>query len=309
VDEFMNPTLGRLDDTLDGLVRHLPHGGLLVLRSTVCPGTTEHVERRLSAMGRAMDVAYCPERIAEGRALEELRLLPQLVGATGERASLRATALFGCLDVEVICTTPVEAELAKLFSNAWRYVKFAAANQFFEIAHGAGADYGRVLFALRHDYPRAADLPGPGFAAGPCLLKDTMQLAACCPDHFALGQAAMRVNEGLPGFIVEALERARGIRGRTIGILGMAFKGDSDDRRSSLSYKLKKLLKFRGATVLTTDPHVDDPDLRPLDDVLREAETFIIGAPHAAYRTLDFTGRELVDIWGVAGALRPAVTR
>ena len=141
-------------------------------------------------------------------------------------------------------------------------MKFAVANQFFAIADQAGVDYTNVLRAVREDYPRAADLPGPGFAAGPCLFKDTMQLAAFTSDHFPLGQAAMQINEGMPAYIVSALERRYGgLRGRTIGILGMAFKAESDDIRASLSYKLRKLLEWAGARVLCTDPYVDDERL------------------------------------------------
>ncbi len=141
-------------------------------------------------------------------------------------------------------------------------MKFAVANQFFMVADQAGVDYNNVLQAIRQDYPRAADLPGPGFAAGPCLFKDTMQLAAFTSDHFPLGQAAMQVNEGLPAYLVSAMERRYGdLRGRPIGILGMAFKAESDDPRASLSYKLRKLLTWAGAEVLCTDPYVPDDRL------------------------------------------------
>ena len=138
-------------------------------------------------------------------------------------------------------------------------MKFAVANQFFMIADQAGVDYTNVLRAIREDYPRAQDLPGPGFAAGPCLFKDTMQLSAFTSDHFPLGQAAMQVNEGLPAYIVSALERRYGgLQGKTVGILGMAFKAESDDTRASLSYKLRKLLSWSGARVVCTDPYVAD---------------------------------------------------
>ena len=148
---------------------------------------------------------------------------------------------------QTVPTTAAEAEFAKLYTNAWRYMKFAVANQFFMIAHAAGQDYGRILDAIRQDYPRATDLPGPGFAAGPCLLKDTMQLAAFTPDHFPMGQSARQINEGLPAYLVAAMERRYGdLTGRRVGILGMAFKGESDDPRDSLSYKLRKLLGWAG---------------------------------------------------------------
>ena len=201
---------------------------------------------------------------------------PQIIGADTAAAGDRAEALFGRLAAKTLRTTSKEAELAKLFTNTWRYMKFAVANQFFAIADQAGVDYTNVLRAVRDDYPRAADLPGPGFAAGPCLFKDTMQLAAFTSDHFPLGQAAMQINEGMPAYIVSALERRHGsLRGRTIGILGMAFKAESDDIRASLSFKLRKLLEWAGAKVLCADPYVTDERLRPLDEVLAASEILV----------------------------------
>ncbi len=304
IDEFMNPSVRIFDRVVDDLIPHLRDGTLIVLRSTVFPGTTESVERRLRSAGKDAAVAFCPERIAEGQALEELRTLPQLVGASSDGAFERASRLFERLGVSVLRTTPQEAELAKLLTNTWRYMKFAIANQFFQIVHRSGLDYNRVLDAIRHDYPRAADLPGPGFAAGPCLLKDTMQLSAFTPDHFPMGQAAMQINEGLPNYIVDTLNSRKPLQGRTVGILGMAFKGESDDPRASLSYKLRKLAQFKGARVLCTDPYIEDPSFEPLDMVLRESELLVIAAPHRAYRKLELEGRDVVDIWGITGPIR-----
>ncbi|TMD87916.1 MAG: nucleotide sugar dehydrogenase [Chloroflexi bacterium] len=304
IDEFMNPSVRIFDRVIDELIPHLRDGSLVVLRSTVYPSTTESVERRLRAAGVDAEVVFCPERIAEGHALEEIRSLPQLVGATTDKAFDMASKLFERLGVKVVRTTPLEAELAKLLTNTWRYMKFAIANQFFQIVHRSGLDYNRVLDAIRQDYPRAADLPGPGFAAGPCLLKDTMQLSAFTPDHFPMGQAAMQVNEGLPNYIVDTLNSRRPLSGRTVGILGMAFKGESDDPRASLSYKLRKLAAFKGARVLCTDPYIHDESFVPLDHVLKEAELLVIAAPHHAYKHLDLKGREVVDVWGVTGPIR-----
>ncbi len=305
IDEFMNPSVRIFERVLDELTPHVQQGSLVVLRSTVFPGTTETVERRLRAAGIEADVAFCPERIAEGHALEELRTLPQIIGVTSDAAFERARVLFERLGVvSVVRTAPLEAELAKLLTNTWRYMKFAVANQFFQIVNRSGLDYNRVLNAIRQDYPRAADLPSPGFAAGPCLLKDTMQLSAFTPDHFPMGQAAMQVNEGLPGYIVDTLNSRHALLGRTVGILGMAFKGESDDPRASLSYKLRKLAQFKGAKVLCTDPFIVDETFEPLDKVLRESEVIVIGAPHRMYRGLDLGEREVVDIWGITGPIR-----
>jgi len=304
IDEFMNPSVRIFDRVLDDLVPHLTNSSLIVLRSTVFPGTTESVERRLRAAGIRADVVFCPERIAEGHALEELRTLPQLIGASSDKAFEKASQIFERLGSTTVRTTPLESELAKLLTNTWRYMKFAIANQFFQIAHRSGVDYNQVLEAIRHDYPRAADLPGPGFAAGPCLLKDTMQLSAYTPDHFPMGQAAMQINEGLPNYIVDTLNSRKSLQGRTVGILGMAFKGESDDPRASLSYKLRKLAAFKGARVMCTDPFIEDPSFDSLAKVLAESDVLVIAAPHRAYKKLDLAGRDVVDIWGITGPIR-----
>jgi UDP-N-acetyl-D-mannosaminuronic acid dehydrogenase len=294
------------EKTVDQIAPFLAPGTLVILRSTVFPGTTEYVATALRDRGCRVDVAVCPERIAEGHALEELSGLPQIVGADETTAGDRAEALFRTLTPQIIRCATREAELAKLFTNTWRYMKFAVANQFFMISNEAGVTYDNVLRAIRTDYPRAADLPGPGFAAGPCLFKDTMQLSAYTSDHFPMGVSAMQINEGVPAYIVSALARRHGaLRGKTVGILGMAFKAESDDVRASLSYKLRKLLAWAGATVLCTDPYVQDARLLPLDDVLARSDILVIGAPHRVYRSLDVEGREVVDIWGATeGGIR-----
>ena len=302
VDEFLGPSMTIFEKAVDQIAPHLREGALVVLRSTVYPGTTGYVAQHLADRGCVVDVAFCPERIAEGHALEELHTLPQIVGADTDAAADRATELFGKLAAKTIRTTTKEAELAKLFTNTWRYMKFAVANQFFMIADQAGVDYSNILRAIREDYPRAVDLPGPGFAAGPCLFKDTMQLAAFTADHFPLGQAAMQVNEGLPAYIVSALERRYGgLTGKTVGILGMAFKAESDDPRASLSYKLRKLLSWSGARVVATDPYVVDDRLVSLETVLEESDILVLGAPHKPYRGLEVGGKDVVDVWGALG--------
>jgi UDP-N-acetyl-D-mannosaminuronic acid dehydrogenase len=302
VDEFLGPSMTVFEHAVVEIAPHLRDGALVILRSTVYPGTTEYVTQRLAERGLSVDVAFCPERIAEGYALQELGTLPQIIGADAEPAAKRATAVFAQLGSKTIRTSSREAELAKLFTNTWRYMKFAVANQFFMIADQAGVNYDNVLRAIREDYPRARDLPGPGFAAGPCLFKDAMQLAAFTSDHFPMGQAAMQVNEGLPGYIVSALQRRYGtLRGKTVGILGMAFKAESDDTRASLSFKLRKLLAWAGARVICTDPYVRDHRLVPMDQVLAESDVLVLGAPHDAYRELEVGGRDVVDIWGAMG--------
>jgi UDP-N-acetyl-D-mannosaminuronic acid dehydrogenase len=254
----------------------------------------------LDGLGVAVDVAFCPERIAEGNAMEELRELPQLVSSHTERGAQRATALFRRLTAEVVTLTPEEAELAKLFTNTWRYIKFAIANQLYMMANDRSLDFDNIRRAIMLDYPRAADLPSAGFAAGPCLLKDTMQLAAFNNNNFTLGHAAMLVNEGLPLYLVSRLELRMKLSELRVGILGMAFKAGSDDSRESLSYKLRRILAFKAADVLCTDPYVRDASLLPLEQVVAEADVLIIATPHDEYRGL-MTHKPVVDVWNLRG--------
>jgi UDP-N-acetyl-D-mannosaminuronic acid dehydrogenase len=301
VDEHLNPDAEAVPRAVLGLRDHLSDSHLVVLRSTVFPGVTRMVEKRLAEVGLHPDVAFCPERIAEGKAFTELFSLPQIVSGCSPGAVERASVLFGHLTDKIVETSPEEAELAKLFTNTWRYIKFAAANQFFTIANDFGVDFEGVRRAITFEYPRASDMPGAGFAAGPCLFKDTMQLAAFHNNNFTLGHASMAVNEGLPLYVVSRLEQNHDLAGTTVGILGMAFKAESDDTRASLSYKLRRILRFKARQVLCTDEYVSsDPDLVPLDDVLRQADVLIIGAPHDRYRSLEPT-QPVLDIWNVLG--------
>src|SRR5437764_7045369 len=234
VDEHLNPDPNAVQHAIETVADHLADGQLLVLRSTLYPGVTAMVERLMERLGKRIDVAFCPERIAEGKALEELVALPQIVSGRTPETLKRAAALFGRLTDDIVPLVPEEAELAKLFTNTWRYIKFATANQLFMIANDYGLDFERIRAAMVHDYPRAADMPGPGFAAGPCLLKDTMQLAAFNNNNFVLGHASMAVNEGLPLYLVARIEDRFDLAAMTVGILGMSFKAGSDDIRSSL---------------------------------------------------------------------------
>jgi UDP-N-acetyl-D-mannosaminuronic acid dehydrogenase len=303
VDEHLNPDPNAIPKALETCLPFFHDEQLLVLRSTVYPGVTALVERRLREAGLSTEVAFCPERIAEHKAMEELFTLPQIVSSRTETGRARASKLFRTLTDQIVDLEPEEAELAKLFTNTWRYIKFAAANQFYMMANDRGLDFEKIRKGLTHDYPRAQDLPGPGFAAGPCLFKDTMQLAAFSDNTFSLGHSAMLVNEGLPLYIVTQLEKRFDLENLTVGILGMSFKAGSDDIRSSLSYKLRRVLKFRAKAVIGTDPHVTeetDDTLLPLEAVLEKADILIVATPHAEYRGL-VTDKPVADVWNMLG--------
>lgn len=300
VDEHLNPDPESIIRVLFELKPHFRTNQLLILRSTVFPGVTKRVEEWVANNVPGMTVTFCPERIAEGKAMEELYSLPQIIGARDELAAKWASQLFSKLTDSVIVTTPEEAELAKLFTNAWRYIKFAAVNQFFMMANDYGIDFEKVRNAVSQDYPRAADMPSAGFAAGPCLFKDTMQLAAFSNNTFALGHSSMLVNEGLPLYVVQQIEKKYDLKNLTVGILGMSFKPEVDDKRSSLSYKLRRILQFKAKDVICSDPFVVDPKLVNLEMVLSNSDLIIIGTPHSQYKKIEFK-QPVIDVWNLTG--------
>lgn len=297
IDEHLNPRVEPLFAVMRDLQPFLRATANVVLRSTVFPGTTRELARLLKSLDLDVHLTYCPERIAQGYAMTELDLLPQIVSGFTEEAVAGALRLFHRLTERTVVVAVDEAELAKLFLNAWRYIQFAIANQFYMIAEGHGIDYFRVHHAMVSGYERAGDYPLPGFTAGPCLLKDTMQLSAFEQNRFQLGHAAMLVNEGVPGFVVARLRERFDLERTTVGILGVAFKSEVDDTRDSLAFKLRKLLRFHGAQVLASDVYAKSADLVSVDEVLERSDVIVIGAPHSAYRELAFR-QPVVDVWG-----------
>jgi UDP-N-acetyl-D-mannosaminuronic acid dehydrogenase len=299
VDAHLNPTFAALDRALAACRSELRDGQILIVRSTVYPGTSARLQRYLREQGLKVDVTCCPERVAQGQSLREFRTLPQIVSAFDPAALVAVKGLFGHLAPSFVELTPLEAELCKLMTNAWRYIQFAAVNQFYMLASDHDVDFDRVLHGCRFEYPRMAMMPGPGLTAGPCLVKDTMQLAAFSQNQFMLGHAAMLVNEGLPAHLVAMAQKQGDLSTKTVAVLGMAFKAESDDMRDSLSYKLKHLLSLECREVLCTDPYVPDDRLVPLEQAVSRADILFVGTPHAVYRKLAVPPEKVVvDVWG-----------
>lgn len=306
VDEFQNPVHKAVRSCVDALVPYMKDGQLIVLRSTVYPGTTDWLHQYLRDKGRNVKVAFCPERVVQGHAIRELREIPQIISGTSPEAVAEAEALFGRFAKHMVRMQPKEAEMAKLFCNAVRYIQFAAANEFYMMADAAGLDYHRIHEGMTYKYPRAQHLSRPGFAAGPCLFKDTAQLAAFAGNNFSLGTAAIQVNEGLVLHAVDRMEKEYDLPRMTVGLLGMAFKPGIDDARSSLSYKMKKILMLHAREVLATDPYVtEDKTLLPLDEVIARSDILVLCTCHEQYRNLDFKGKPVVDVWGFYSTATP----
>lgn len=297
VDEFLNPSFSIFEKSLTPLLKYFTDESLIILRSTVYPGTTDWLHNFLIENKKKPNVAFCLERVVQCKTLEEIKELPQIVSATSKYAEQRASDIFLKLTKKVITCEPKEAEFAKLFLNSYRYIQFAIANQFFILANDAGLDFHKIRKIMSEDYPRADGLPGPGFAAGPCLFKDTMQLVSFAQNNFGLGFHAMLVNEGLVLYIKNLIEKEYDGFNTTVGLLGMAFKKDCDDIRSSLSYKLKKTLKPIVKNVICTDDLVsDDPDLISLEETLEKSDVLVLCTPHSYLKKIK-VNKPIIDIW------------
>ncbi|MFH1710013.1 MAG: nucleotide sugar dehydrogenase [bacterium] len=298
VDEHLNPKFNLMKRFFGDLMRYFHNGQNIILRSTVFPGTTERISDMFKGNGKKVNVSFCPERVAEGNSIKEIGELPQIISGVGKKAVREVAQLFGKINKKLIFLSPIEAELAKLFTNAYRYINFSIANQFYMIASDHSLDFNRIYNAITKDYPRAKSLPKPGFTAGPCLFKDTMQIASFNNNNFFLGHSAMLINEGLPGYVVNILKARHNIKNKKIGILGMAFKGDSDDKRESLAYKLKKICEIECKKVYCSDEHIKEEGLISAAELVRKSDFVIIGAPHREYLKLKIPRKKLVDIWG-----------
>ena len=297
VDEHLNPQTWEVMEVVKDIAQSLRGDQLLVLRSTLYPGMTEKIWAYLRSQGKETQVAYCPERIVEGRALAELQTLPQIVGGCTDAATEAASELFGTLTHRVIVASPTEAEMAKIFTNSWRYLNFAISNQFYMIADSHGLDFYKIYQIMTDDYPRLKSFARAGFAAGPCLFKDTMQLSAFSGNDFFLGHAAMLINEGMPDYIVSRMKETFDLSQQRVAIIGMAFKAESDDPNESLSYKLRKKLAIEVREVMCHDPYIKDERFTTLEEIHKRADIVVVGAPHAIYAREDWSGKAVIDIW------------
>ena len=294
---------------IDELLPLLRQGQTLVLRSTLAPGTSDWVagyleQRRGFSIGEDLFVAHVPERIAENHFLEEIAALPAIVGGVGDGSTARAAELFEVFGTEIVRTTPVQAELAKIWTNIFRYTNFALPNLLMMNCEQYGANVFEVIELINHDYPRGG-IARPGLTAGTCLRKDFAfsEERSSAPGMLL---AVSRVHESLPLFLVEGLKRRMGgsLRDRKVAVLGLSFKRDSDDVRDSLSFKLIRLLERELAHVARHDPHVPDQS-EPLSTALLGADAVIVAMNHSAFEGVSAQvppDALVVDPWNTTGS-------
>jgi UDP-N-acetyl-D-mannosaminuronic acid dehydrogenase len=275
---------------LDDLLPLLRPGHALILRSTIAPGTTDFVaayleKRRGLRAGEDVFVAHAPERIAAGRFLEEISTLPCIIGGVGEASTERAAGTFSVFGAPIVKTTPVQAELAKIWTNILRYTNFALPNLLMMDCERYQANVFEVIDLINHDYPRGG-IAMPGLTAGTCLRKDFVfsEERSNAPGMLL---AVSRVNEAVPLFLVEGVKRRLGVLdSRKVAVLGLTFKRDTDDERDSLSPKLIRLLERELADVAVCDPHAGTPT-QPFADAVRGAEVVIVATNHSEFEGPD----------------------
>lgn len=309
VDENMNPSLVQIDKALETVSKYIKNNQLLILRSTVSPGTTNYVKSYINdigkfTVGKNFYLAFCPERIAEGKSIKEIAQIPQIVGGVDRQSTQKASEFFSNLGIKINKSDEVSAELAKLFTNMYRYITFGISNEFMILAGNYNRDIYKIVDLVNKDYKRGG-LALPGLTGGPCLFKDGFFLISDVP--FAdLIATSWKINESIPLFLINKVRQRRKLNGKKAVVLGMAFKADIDDIRESLAFKVKKALERERAEVYLHDPYIQEYK-NNLDETLKDADFIFIATNHTFYKKLEMQKiKKLVsknciicDVWNV----------
>ena len=316
VDENMNPVYAQINDSIINCVPYLKAGQTLMLRSTVSPRTTKYVQSLIEdntnlKVGKDFFLAFCPERISEGNSIDEMKSIPQIIGADDKKSLKKASEFFKSLSIETMVTDSVSAELSKLFTNMYRYINFAIANEFMVLAHNYHRDIYEIGNLVNYKYKRGG-LKMPGLTAGPCLFKDGFFLISDLP-YADLISTSWKINESMPMFLIRLVRERIKLKNKKAVILGLAFKAEIDDIRESLSFKVRNALLRERAEVILHDPYVKEYANQKIEkDVyaaVKDADILFIATNHKEYKKLDIKKiKSLVkkncivcDVWNVLG--------
>ena len=298
INKQLNPSLRSFISFFYRLKKFLKKNQIVIIRSSIYPGICDKIYKIIR--NECKNLSYCPERIVQGKSIIELPKLPQLVSGKSKKAIAESGRLFRKVCKKIIYTEVIEAELIKLFSNAYRYIHFSISNQFYMICQNQDINFFKIRDIMRDGYIRNANIPASGFTAGPCLLKDTMQLSSFYNHKFLLGHSALSINEGIPKFIINKLNTKYNLKKKTVGVLGLAFKSETDDIRDSLAIKLLKLLKSKKIKTLQSDEYYKHKDNIDKRDLIKKSDIIILSTPHQAYKKLKIgKNKILIDVWGL----------
>src|SRR5581483_8078206 len=316
IDENMNPIYDQLNNSMEMLKPYLRPGQTLILRSTVSPRTTQYIKSLVETnkkirVGKNFYIAFCPERIAEGQSIEEIKEIPQIIGGVDKKSTKIAQEFFRTICEEKIATDDVSAELAKLFTNMYRYINFAIANEFMVLASNYNRDVYEIVNLVNFKYKRGG-LSVPGLTGGPCLFKDGFFLISDMP-FVDLIATSWKINESIPPLLIKRVKERMKLKDKKTVILGLAFKADTDDIRESLSFKVRKELLRERAQVTLHDPYVKEYSNQKIEKnvykALENADVIFLTTKHKEYRKLNIKKIKAIvkkncivcDIWNILG--------
>ncbi len=297
IDSRLKPNLKGFEKLIDDLKKHVQKKQIIIIRSSVYPGTILNIKKKLKDVNK--NIFYCPERIVQSKSLIELPKLPQIIASENNNNFMIVKELFKKITSKIIKTSILEAELIKLYSNANRYINFAIANQLYTICQSHNLSFDRIRKIMQDGYARNLNLAKAGFTSGPCLLKDTMQLRSFCNNDFQLGSAAMEINENIPNLIIKKIKSVKGFKKKKIGLLGLTFKGETDDIRDSLSIKLLNKLKKLKFKIYQSDEYYFNKNNITKEQLVSKSDIIVIGAPHKVYKKINYPkDKKIINIWG-----------
>lgn len=299
INKSLKPDIKSFFNFFSKLSKHIDKKQIIIIRSSVFPGVIKKISSKLLKINN--NISYCPERIVQSKALFELPRLPQIVSGISKTSIQESINLFKKITKKTIVASIEEAELIKLYSNANRYINFAIANQLYLMCEKYNVNFKNVRKYMRFGYERNFNLPLSGFSAGPCLLKDTMQLSSFYKGDFELGLSAMKINQiGMINLIISKIKKIKNYKTKTIGVMGVAFKAETDDIRDSLSIELINKLKKLNLNIIYTDVYYKDKLTLNTASFIKKSNIIILGAPHNKYKKIKIPKEKvLIDIWGL----------
>jgi len=292
----LEPELKPFYDFFFKLKKKIKKDQHIVIRSSVQIGSIKKIYNILSKKNK--NITYCPERIVQGKSLKELPALPQIISGYSINSLSEVKKLFKKICRKIILTSVVEAELIKLFTNSYRYINFSISNQLFMMCEQLGINFKEIRKKMREGYERTFAMPSAGFAAGPCLLKDTLQVSNYFDHKFTLGNAAIDINENLPNFLFKRLKQKFNLKKKIVGVLGMSFKAETDDIRDSLSIKFIEILKKNNIKYMQSDEYYKNINNVSIEHLIKKSHIIIIGVPHKKYKLIKIPKNKfIINLW------------
>ena len=285
-------------DAAKSILPYLRKGNLVILESTVPPGTTVEIlkpilEKSGLKIGNELYLAYCPERVLPGNILKELVENDRIIGGINPESAEVVKAIYqSFVEGEIYFTDATTAEMVKLVENSFRDVNIAFANEVSKICDKLNLNIWKVI-DLANKHPRVSILkPGPG-VGGHCIAVDPFFIVEKAPDEVKLIKTARGVNDSMPDYIAEKVERAvreAKVKNPIIACLGITYKAGTGDLRGSPALKIVRRLGEKGYTVRACDPYIKDFTefpLSTLEEAVEGADCLVLLVDHKEFKEIN----------------------